>query len=176
MIPKTNLRISLKALRDSLSESRRASAAEHLQSYVEKNIQPHNVLSFVSFGSEISTRLVNKRLAESHALLLPRVEGLDLTIYRVLNPESELILSSKGILEPDPNQCEKIEFPTIQTILTPGLAFNELLHRLGYGQGHYDRLLKNTQCRSIGIGFIEQKTNLLVPDPWDVPLHTVVYF
>lgn len=176
MIPKTKLRTSLKALRDSLSEARRESAARELVAYTKKNIEPTNILSFVSFGSEISTKLVNEHLAKLHALLLPRVEGSELGIYRVLQPESELILSQLGLLEPDPSQCEKVEPSAIQTILTPGLAFNESLHRLGYGKGHYDRLLQQVQCRSIGIGFIEQKTDLLMPDPWDVPLQTVMYF
>jgi 5,10-methenyltetrahydrofolate synthetase len=176
LIPKTKLRARWKALRQSLPETRRETAAENLFSYIRKNLELNHILSFVSFGSEISTHLINEWLIQSYSLLLPRVEGLELGIYRISDPASDLLLSPRGILEPNPDRCEKIDLQTIRTVLTPGLAFDENFHRLGYGQGHYDRLLKQINGRFIGLAFSEQKTESLSTDPWDIPLHDVLYF
>jgi 5-formyltetrahydrofolate cyclo-ligase len=176
LIPKTKLRAHWKTLRQSLPETRRKSGAENLFSYLRQNLEPNQVLSFVSFGSEISTHLINEWLTQSHSLLLPRVEGLELGIYRVQDLASDLLLSSRGILEPNPNRCEKIDLQTICTVLAPGLAFDESFHRLGYGQGHYDRLLKQLNCPFIGLAFSEQKTVSLPIDPWDISLHAALYF
>ena len=176
MIPKAELRVFWKARRQSISEDRRKRAEQDLFAYVEQTIEAKNVLSFSSFGSEISTKLVNEQLSQIGELLLSRVEGPELEVYRVHNLASDLILSPLGFMEPDPNRCEKVDPEMIQTVFVPGLAFNESFHRLGYGKGHYDRLLKRLKCRFLGLAFLEQKTNALAPDPWDVPLHTVTYF
>ena len=175
MTQKAKLRSYWKHLRSSIPESRRVFAAQQLFFRMQEILAPQNVLSFASFGSETSTNLLNGWLVQSKALLLPRVEGTELAIYRVLDLSLDLRLSSWGILEPNPNRCEKIEISAIETILVPGLAFDASFHRLGYGRGHYDRLLKQTSCPLIGLAFVEQKANTLSPDPWDVPLHNVLY-
>jgi 5-formyltetrahydrofolate cyclo-ligase len=151
-------------------------AAQKLLSQMQDSLASQNVLSFASFGSEISTRLLNQWLLKSNTLLLPRVEGDELSVYLVLDLSLDLCPSRWGVLEPNPDRCEKIEIQAIQTALVPGLAFDASFHRLGYGQGHYDRLLKQTSCRLIGLAFAEQTTDCLFPDPWDVPLHSVSYF
>ena len=84
--------------------------------------------------------------------------------------------SKFGMLEPNPLRCPQIALESIQTILIPGLAFDIALHRLGYGQGYYDRLLTQTVCPSTGIAFHEQKTDVLPIDSWDVSLDQVLYF
>jgi 5-formyltetrahydrofolate cyclo-ligase len=37
--------------------------------------------------------------------------------------------------------------------LVPGLAFDEVGHRLGYGKGYYDRFLRDEPAKSLGICF-----------------------
>lgn len=134
------------------------------------------MLSFASFGSEIDTFLLNSWLADENALLLPRVEGANLQIYEVKDLKRDLLPSALGPLEPDPNRSFLIDLATIDVVLVPALVFDAAFHRLGYGKGYYDRLLKNLSCPSIGIGFEEQKIENLSPEPWDVPLHAVAYF
>ncbi len=175
MTQKTKLRLFWKTVRSSIPESRKSVAAQKLLSQMQDTLKAQNILSFASFGSEISTHLLNSWLIKSKTLLLPRVEGDTLGIYRVLDLSLDLRLSSWGVAEPNPDRCEKINIDTIQTALVPGLAFDASFHRLGYGQGHYDRLLKQISCPFMGLAFAEQKTTSLVPDPWDVPMHCVVF-
>ncbi|MDP1608303.1 MAG: 5-formyltetrahydrofolate cyclo-ligase [Chlamydiales bacterium] len=176
MTQKTNLRTTWKSLRAQIPLARREEAAKKLVQFAKANMIPSNVLSFSSFGDEIDTQEINQWLIEQKALLLPRVEGSDLAIYLVEDLK-DLLLSPLGILEPNPQRCIKIDPQMIHTALVPGLCFDESHHRLGYGKGHYDRLLKElSKCLFLGIGFQEQKTLQLPHDPWDVSLQGTLFF
>lgn len=176
MIPKTDLRLQYKKIRSSLPPLRRQAAASSLFSFFQKELEGKKVLSFASFGSEIDTSSLNRWLAEKNSLFLPRVEKTEIEIYNVADPKLDLLLSPFGILEPCPKRCQATAFESIDIVLVPALAFDPLFHRLGYGKGHYDRLLEKLSCPSIGVGFQEQQIGSLPSDPWDIPLKTVFYF
>ncbi len=59
--------------------------------------------------------------------------------------------------------------------LTPLLAFDRTLNRLGQGAGYYDRAFAAlpTVLR-IGVAWSIQRVVALPADPWDVPLHGVI--
>lgn len=174
MIPKTKWRSQLLLQRRSLSEARRNEASLALR---ENLLERGSVLSFCSFQSEIDTSLLNAALASQGRLFLPRVEGTSLIAYHVTDPEKQLIRSSLGVLEPDPALCSPISFSQLERILVPGLGFDRRFFRLGYGKGHYDRLLASTDLPSIGIGFKEQLIEECLPtDTWDVPVHELYLF
>lgn len=176
MTQKINLRTTWKSLRAQIPLTRREEAAKKLVQFAKANMIPSNILSFSSFGDEIDTQAINHWLIQQGALLLPRVEGSDLAIYRVKDPQ-DLLLSPLGILEPNPRKCTKIDPEMIHTALVPGLCFDESHHRLGYGKGHYDRLLnKLSNSLFLGVGFQEQKTLQLPHDPWDVALQGTLFF
>ncbi|MCQ8206018.1 5-formyltetrahydrofolate cyclo-ligase, partial [Vibrio parahaemolyticus] len=60
-------------------------------------------------------------------------------------------------------------------ILTPMLAFDAALNRLGQGAGHYDRVFERLpDAWRIGVAWSVQRIETLSIDPWDVPLHGVV--
>lgn len=60
-------------------------------------------------------------------------------------------------------------------ILTPLLAFDAALHRLGQGGGHYDRAFaRYPEALRIGVAWSVQQVPAVPMEPWDVPLHAVV--
>nr|WP_258043136.1 5-formyltetrahydrofolate cyclo-ligase [Sphingomonas sp. NBWT7] len=60
-------------------------------------------------------------------------------------------------------------------ILTPLVAFDGRLSRLGQGAGHYDRAFAAyPNARRIGIAFAVQQVDYIPTDPWDVPLHAII--
>jgi 5-formyltetrahydrofolate cyclo-ligase len=157
---KAFLRTNLKNLRNSIPLERRQAAASQL---AQLNVTG-NVLSFASFGSEIDTQFLNQKLARENRLILPKVIGDELHLLHV-DDLSKISLSKWGVPEPILSLCRPAE--KIDTILVPGLAFDKDHFRLGYGKGHYDRLLSKISALTIGVGFIEQLAEKLPREPHD---------
>ena len=60
-------------------------------------------------------------------------------------------------------------------ILTPMLAFDAKLDRLGQGAGYYDgAFARFPDAWRVGVAWSVQRVEDLPVDPWDMPLHAVV--
>jgi 5-formyltetrahydrofolate cyclo-ligase len=154
---KQSIRARYKSIRSELSIERRREASLALQVCLREREMNGTVLSFVSNRDEIETKDINRWLAESGRLVLPKVEEDELHLYRVVDLESDLIGGGWGIAEPNPSRAVRVADSEVAFALVPGLVFDERGHRLGYGNGYYDRLLSRMlQVRSIGVGFREQ--------------------
>lgn len=114
------------------------------------------IVSFASLIHEVDLWPLNEKLAEEKRLVLPRICGDELELYFVDSLKEQLEISPWKILEPIPSKCRKVSLDEIQTILVPGLAFDENHMRLGFGKGFYDRLLEKCQAKKYGVGFKEQ--------------------
>ena len=69
------------------------------------------------------------------------------------------------------------ESPTLapDIILTPLLAFDAKLDRLGQGAGYYDRAFAQfPNALRIGVAWSVQQVETLPTDAWDMPLHAVI--
>lgn len=103
------------------------------------------VMAYMSIGAEFSTsELVRAAIDCDKVLVLPKVNSAErkLDLFRVDNLDDNLKPGIWGILEPDPERCEKMPTEEIDFVLVPGVAFDADCHRLGYGGGYYDRLLE----------------------------------
>lgn len=170
---KTELRTHYRAIRAQVSQSRRIKSAQAACKWMGKREKRGPILSYASFGSELDTGPLNTSLMEKGLLVLPRVEGNHLELYRV-QAFAHLQKNLWGIWEPDPNQCRPISSAAISLVLVPALAFDSRGYRLGYGKGYYDRLLAQIpmHVETIGLGFREQSHPSLLPiEPHDIPLH-----
>ncbi len=156
------VRSLLRQRRSTLSEERKRSAAATLFVQLLPILeQCANVLSFASLPEEIDTAQINTYLELKGKLLLPKVEGEKLQIYRVSNRAQQLCRGTMRIQEPDPAAAKVASLEEITCILVPGLGFHLPGSRIGYGKGHYDRLISEIRGKAllpitIGIGFSEQ--------------------
>lgn len=92
-----------------------------------------------------------------------------------LTPATELVSGPLGVLEPA--DAEWVEPEDVELMVTPGLAFDSEGRRLGYGGGHYDRLLSRVRAGgglAVGLAFEFQVVPEVPVGPWDVPVDTVV--
>ena len=64
---------------------------------------------------------------------------------------------------------------TIDLFIIPGLAFDKLNHRMGYGGGYYDNLLPSQQGYKVGVCYSFQLVDMLPTEPHDIPVDQVVY-
>jgi len=177
LLSKSELRKVFAQKRNHLSPQRRKNASESLK----KTFIPHletfsNVLSFASMAHEINLTDLNIYLCKKKKLFLPRICENNLWIYQV-DELKDLKKSSLSFLEPDPNKCRLVELNEISSILVPGLVFDKHCNRLGYGKGHYDRLLSQIEAPCFGIGFFEQLSATPLPqEEHDKPLYKLYLF
>lgn len=144
---KTELRNSFLSKRKAIRKPRRVEAATKA---FEALKDFGSILSFSPMGSEIDLTLLNKYLQSQGRLhLVPyKIEAL-----------------------------KNVPLHEIDLILVPALGFDKRKYRIGYGKGYYDRLLKDIETPTIGVGFKEQLYDQLLPvEPWDIPVKEVLLF
>jgi 5-formyltetrahydrofolate cyclo-ligase len=132
------------------------------------------VLTFLSFGSEVSTvGLVDHLAGAGSRVLLPLVRdgALFAADYR---PGDALMASAYGPLEPVPERpADPVD---LEAVVLPGLAFDRRGVRLGYGGGYFDRFLAPLSPRPllVAVGFALQVLPEVPGGPHDVPVDFVV--
>lgn len=147
MMDKREIRKQMISRRDAISESERvelsARIAERLFAMIEyKNAK--QILSYVSFRSEVITDEINKRIiADGKKLYLPKtyVKEQEMRFFRVEDPKADLVSGAMGIMEPVEDFGKEYESDEDTLVIMPGVAFDDAGNRLGYGGGFYDRFL-----------------------------------
>lgn len=171
------LRSFFKKKRKLLSEERKNQASLALiETLYPLLVDYKSIVSFASLPDEINTKELNQKLCEEKRLILPKIEGKDLNLYYIKDLQ-KLIQSSLRIMEPS-LQEPKAKIEDIDCILVPGLGFDSCHHRLGFGSGHYDKLLSSKhKYVTIGLGFKEQLSEDLFPlFKHDIKLDHVMLF
>lgn len=176
---KQRWRHHLKKIRQELSLERQQEASSHAyQQLIRKCKDARFILSFASFGSEISLWPLNQEWAIEGRLVLPlMLEEGKLQLFQVTDFQT-LELHRWGMLEPRASICTPIDLSLIEIALIPGLGFDkETKYRLGYGKGCYDRLLDSPySIHTWGVGFLEQAVIQLPYEKLDIPLEEVYLF
>ncbi len=96
------------------------------------------VILYAAFNQEVNTLpLIRQALLDGKKVALPRVMKENIEFYYI-GSITELEESSFGIPEPEPVDILQLEKGR-NLILVPGLAFDKLGNRIGYGKSYYDR-------------------------------------
>lgn len=141
------------------------------------------VFVYVAMSMEVDTTPIVARAYQSgRQVAIPRMEGADITFYRYEGRTRDLVPNQFGILEPDPfwvtvDPLELAEEPLL--VLTPGLAFDRGLRRIGRGKGYYDRFLARARsgpraCLAVGLALAEQVVEEVPVGPLDQPLDGLI--
>lgn len=132
---------------------------------------PHVIVGgYWPIGSELDIRPLLKKFAQKGCrCALPCIapEGLAFHLWTESIP---LIKGSFQTLEPPCNAA--VVIPDV--LLVPLLAFDKRGHRLGYGQGHFDRYLHQHPTLTIGIGFKGQEVEEIPCQSHDFALDYIV--
>ncbi len=133
-----------------------------------------DVLFYVSNDEEVSTHdFIQEQLKQGRNVYLPRVEGDQLVICRIQEWE-DLDTGFLSILEPN-QDCAVCHPSLIDVVLVPGIAFDKRGYRVGYGRGHYDRLLSTLpEAQKIGLAFEEQLVEHIEQEIHDIPVDLIV--
>jgi 5-formyltetrahydrofolate cyclo-ligase len=136
------------------------------------------VLLTLPFGSEWDTvALMRAALAAGRIVAVPRVDKASrmLELHAIADPERDVVAGYRDIPEPLP-ACPLVSRETIDFVLVPGVAFDRLGRRMGYGGGYYDRLLPLLSPRAARVaGAFDVQLVARVPAaPHDVAVDAIV--
>ena len=173
METKRELRRRFKALRDGVPLAERLLASDLICRQIAELCAVRNIMrvgAFWPFGSEVDLR----PLVAAH----PHVSFY---FPRILDQEPPVLTwglqplepGAWGLLEP---VLAPHALPPVQLILVPGLAFARDGHRLGYGRGFYDGVLRGLppEVVTLGVGFRLQRCEGLPVEPHDHPVQGMV--
>jgi 5-formyltetrahydrofolate cyclo-ligase len=144
-----------------------------------------SVLIFIGMAGEIDMAGVFCSSCRAKKnVYAPRVEGDDMTFYKMPCREGPWTLSSYGIREPSGDEeafspADAAKQGERVLVVTPGLAFDAENHRLGRGKGYYDRFFAaldgaGVNYRAIGAAFKCQIVNKVPVEAFDKRLDGVI--
>ncbi|MFN4915943.1 MAG: 5-formyltetrahydrofolate cyclo-ligase [Ignavibacteria bacterium] len=164
---KKKLRQQYEEIRASLSIQEREMSEQNIMEYVFASVVYNSsdiICSFVSFGSEVSTKQLNDKILESgKTLCLPRIMGTRKMEMIEVNSHTTYVMNKYGINEPI-GQTIQLTHEFNALCIVPLLAYDSFGHRLGYGGGFYDVFLgEHQQMLTLGIAFSKQYSETELP-------------
>lgn len=126
-------------------------------------------LFYITRSSEVETITIIKRaLADGKKVALPLVDREEnkTTIFKVDNPDKDLVKNDEGVLEPDPKKCKALLLDQIDIAIVPGLAFDEKGGRIGIVDNFYDKFIAKlpVTTRKVALAFEEQVVTVVPAD------------
>jgi 5-formyltetrahydrofolate cyclo-ligase len=131
------------------------------------------ILAYMPISGEVDLTPLLERQPQKH-WVLPRIIPEE-NHRMVFHPydAGRLVLHPFGMAEPAPD-LPIIPFSKVQLALVPGLAFDQLGRRLGYGGGYFDRFLCDFTGISLGVIFKALLLDHLPCGEHDVPVQWIV--
>jgi 5-formyltetrahydrofolate cyclo-ligase len=175
---KAELRAEALHRRDALPAAMRAGAAEQIatRAFPLPIAKGTIVAGFMPMKTEINPLPLMRKLAEAGAqLALPAIAGRGQPlVMRAYAFGDELARGQWGIREPKPDAAQVD--PDI--LIVPLAAFDRRGHRIGYGAGYYDMIIKALRAKkditAVGIAFAAQEIREVPATPRDERLDFVL--
>ena len=138
-----------------------------------------NIACYLSSRGEVDTSLIFERAwqAKKH-VFVPVVEMNGEMRFVKIKRNTRLERNQFGIWEPVSGN--EISPEKLDVVITPLVAFDEKLNRIGMGGGYFDRCFSFLQRhrhwlkpKLVGFAFECQKVEKIGPNPWDIRLYRV---
>lgn len=134
---------------------------------------------FGSFRSEVFTwDMIQKALTLKKQVCLPVTlkKPKKLVFKQIYDLKKDITIGAFGIPEPKMECLPTIDEKKIELVVTPGIAFDCLGNRIGFGAGYYDRLFAQIrpECLKVGIAFHFQIIDKVPCEPTDMPVDILV--
>lgn len=134
------------------------------------------ILFYASYKSEVDTfALMNYCISANKTIALPKVkkESFELEIFEIKDL-SELRAGYQNIPEPFLPKDRTMQIKDIDLIIVPGVAFDEMCNRLGYGKGFYDKMLNEKSSPAVALSYEEQIVDSVPAESHDIKMDKII--
>lgn len=173
-----------KELRRAIRERKRAMTEEEIvsrsaklgtlftQSDAYKNAK--TIYGYLPYNQEVRTvPMLEQALKDGKKVAVPKVYGDEMK-FLYLDDLSKVSKGYAGI--PEPIADEPVADDETALVLMPGLAFDPLGHRIGYGGGFYDKFLAaEPNHPTLALCYEFQMLPVLDTEEHDIPVDTVLW-
>jgi 5-formyltetrahydrofolate cyclo-ligase len=115
------------------------------------------VMLYVNAENEVGTESIVRRTYDFNKIVvLPAFDPANGTmkLMKVDNPDKDLMVGPRGILEPNPAKCKVVPLDCIDIAIVPGVAMDEKGGRIGSGDGYYDRIIPDLPMTTRKVGLV----------------------
>ena len=171
---KSLLRKKIKEQKQALTEEQISSASQKLLELLTAHPlyqQADSIYGYLSYNQEVRTEPILRRAqADGKRIAVPKVLGEEMKFFWL--DWNHVAIGYKGIPEPtDDNLANDLT----ALVLMPGLAFDPLGHRIGYGGGFYDRFLQDEPHPTLALCYDFQMLDFLETEAHDIPADAVLW-
>ena len=167
---KTELRSHIRARLEMISAAVRAVESIDLCERLKAQIpSAHTILFFAPLPDELDVwPMLEMSLALGENCALPFFDAENNTYGAKLlkTLATDIVIGKFGVREPAAN-CAEIPLNRFDLLLVPGMAFDLYGHRLGRGQGFYDRILAEASGINCGVAYDFQLLELIPTEAHD---------
>lgn len=171
---KKNLRKKIRKIRESLSFEEKESLSDIIiRKFLEDDVLKNSktIMSYMAFKNEIETNKLHKYLLElGKTILLPKMIGDNIIPIKISESFS---YGEFGVLEPIGDEF----LENIDLIIVPGVVFNKIGDRIGFGKGFYDRFLsceKYKISHKISLAYDFQIDNSFSGEKFDMKIDKLI--
>ena len=173
-----------KELRDSIRQQKRAMSAEQIERLSSELAHKffettqyknaHTIYGYLPYNQEVRTvPILEQALRDGKMVAVPKVVG-DQMIFVFMDDLTKVEKGYAGI--PEPIENGPVAADTEALVLMPGLAFDPMGHRIGYGGGFYDRFLENEPNHpTVALCYSFQVFSQLETEEHDIPVDIVLW-
>ncbi len=136
------------------------------------------ILCYVSFGSEVETHTIIQEALRFRKRVMIPIHDAERhgTPISEIKRFGELTTTHRGILQVDPQFRRLVDPAQVDLALIPGIAFDRLGTRLGFGGGYFDKLLPfMPKAVRMALAFENQVAHVDLPmETHDIRMHFIV--
>jgi len=182
-IANSRLRKSALQARRSLTDDQRDTASTII---CDRIIHSHEFMAcktiacYLPLNDEVDpTRIIERAWRAKKRVFAPVTDTRGKMIFRQLTADTDLERNFFGLWEPV--GATFIPARALDLVVTPLVAFDEKMNRIGMGGGYYDRCFQFLKHRKkwlhpklLGVAFECQEVEKITSNRWDIPLYQVV--
>jgi len=137
------------------------------------------VMFYVSKDYEVDThKMIDEAIAMGKKVVVPITVKEERTLRpsELKDREKELVRGHYGVHQPHEKHVRPVPLEEVALMVVPGLAFDRDGHRLGHGEGYYDRFLEKAPeaIVTVGLAFEFQVVGELPRHSTDIPIDKVL--